>query len=517
MNKTQKQAMSLIATLVMTFIVLFFANHYNVDSFWLNPILIFTILTLKNKNKLQKILGLTTFVIFITSLFLKFTYIGFISTVANLVFISAIGYIYDDDAGTFFSNLQHKQKSTPGRYKAIVIGIIMLILSMIPYTMVDALWNGTILETGGKTAIIYGLALICEYIDQMCARNAAVVEEYKREREIESTPVDTTRVIQFLAVWLLILDLSIFGYMFSATGSGYNIFLITTLVTMVSTALVLPSGNKDDVLAVVYGWLRPFQPVALLALLIAHEKALTLNMIYVAIALLIYMLYMIRIINMKASLILTSFVLLLPFVGFVSNPYRHLSTEKPNISDVLLAKDGFAIQYMTTNDLISESKKLHQTVNQTNTGSSNESRYDEQLKRMNKIAEKVNRMDYYTSLFNRIDATDPYLFYKLSVESDGPNHLGNPRPVFVIDITAKNTANKHARAVDIEGVKNYMAVNKDAGKLLFSQLLYDGAIGRNELVNGIYELRYQLRDENNGVYYTKSYDVEIENDNIRIN
>lgn len=62
-----------------------------------------------------------------------------------------------------------------------------------------------------------------------------------------------------------------------------------------------------------------------------------------------------------------------------------------------------------------------------------------------------------------------------------------------------------------------MVVNKDAGKLLFSQLLYDGAIGRNELVNGIYELRYQLRDENNGVYYTKSYDVEIENDNIRIN
>lgn len=167
MSKTQKEAFILIGTLIATFIVLLLANQLHVDSFWLNPILIFTILTVKSHNILQRILGLSTFIIFAIGLFFQLAYVGFLSAAINLTILSAIFYVYDDTHDTIISSLNDQsERVVPGRWNAIFFGLLMLIFSMIPYIMLDYMWDGTILELGGKTAIIYGLTLICEYISK---------------------------------------------------------------------------------------------------------------------------------------------------------------------------------------------------------------------------------------------------------------------------------------------------------------------------------------------------------------
>ena len=124
MSKTQKEAFILIGTLIATFIVLLLANQLHVDSFWLNPILIFTILTVKSNNMLQRILGLSTFVIFAIGLFFQLTYVGFLSAAINLSILSAIAYVYDDTHDTIVSSLNDpSERVIPGRWNAIFFGL----------------------------------------------------------------------------------------------------------------------------------------------------------------------------------------------------------------------------------------------------------------------------------------------------------------------------------------------------------------------------------------------------------
>lgn len=260
MSKTQKQAFILISTLIATFIVLLLANQLHVDSFWLNPILIFTILTVKSENILQRILGASTFIIFAIGLFFQLAYVGFLSAAINLAILSAIAYVYDDTHDTIISSLTDKsERVVPGRWNAIFFGLIMLVFSMIPYIMLDYIWDGTILELGGKTAIIYGLTLVCEYISKNQETNAQKIIEYKRQKEqalsenqTAESPTQVSGIIKFLAVWMIVLDLSIFSYLFNQSQSGFNLAMIATIITIVLISFIQAHENKEDVLNIVY-------------------------------------------------------------------------------------------------------------------------------------------------------------------------------------------------------------------------------------------------------------------------
>ena len=116
MVKTKKQALTLIMTIVATFATLLFANKLHINSFWLNPVLIFTIMSVKSKNDMQKGLGISAFLIYTISMFLRLTYVGFLSAVVNLSIISAIIYVYGN------ANMSENEKPIPGRFKAVILG-----------------------------------------------------------------------------------------------------------------------------------------------------------------------------------------------------------------------------------------------------------------------------------------------------------------------------------------------------------------------------------------------------------
>lgn len=366
MSKTQKQAFILIGTLIATFIVLLLANQLHVDSFWLNPILIFTILTVKSHNILQHILGLSTFIIFAIGLFFQLAYVGFLSTAINLTILSAIFYVYDDTHDTIISSLNDQsERVVPGRWNAIFFGLLMLIFNMIPYIMLDYMWDGTILELGGKTAIIYGLTLICEYISKNQEENAQKLIEYKRQKELaskenklEENKPQTSAVIKFLAVWMIVLDLSIFSYIFNQNQSGFNLATTATLFTIVLISFIQSHDDKEDVLNIVYTWLRPFQATALLVLLISHEKTVNLTIFYIILILIVHALWMLNKITIKTTLVTSSIILFVPLIGYLSNPYRFINETRPTVSDVLFEKNPMPSSSFTLSDFWEEDEKL---------------------------------------------------------------------------------------------------------------------------------------------------------------
>lgn len=526
MSKTQKEAFILIGTLIATFIVLLLANQLHVDSFWLNPILIFTILTVKSNNILQRILGLSTFVIFSIGLFFQLAYVGFLSAAINLAILSAIFYVYDDTHDTVISSLNDQsERVVPGRWNAIFVGLVMLIFSMIPYIMLDYIWDGTILELGGKTAIIYGLTLVCEYISKYQENNTQKIIEYKHQKEqalsenqTAESPTQVSGIIKFLAVWIIVLDLSIFSYLFNQSQSGFNLAMIATIITIVLISFIQAHEDKEDVLNIVYTWLRPFQATALLVLLISHEKTVNLTIFYIILILIVHALWIVNQITIKTTLITTSIILFIPLIGYLSNPYRFINTEKPNIQSVLFEKNKMPLSSFTLSDFWKENDNLNmkndnQNTNDTKRTADNfdntewrnrkESLKQEELTinsskktKIHDFVRKFNDLYYSTRLKDQRNDSNKFLFYKIDVVNDAGEHdIESENPILAFDVRVKEydriTADTIDSKVMFEEIEKY---NQFQG--LLSQITKDRAIKENDLDDGEYHIKYRVFDQN---------------------
>lgn len=533
MSKTQKQAFILIGTLIATFIVLLLANQLHIDSFWLNPILIFTILTVKSENILQRILGASTFIIFAIGLFFQLTYVGFLSAAINLAIMSAIAYVYDDTHDTIISSLTDKsERVVPGRWNAIFFGLIMLVFSMIPYIMLDYIWDGTILELGGKTAIIYGLTLVCEYISKNQETNAQKIIEYKRQKEqalsenqTAESPTQVSGIIKFLAVWMIVLDLSIFSYLFNQSQSGFNLAMIATIITIVLISFIQAHENKEDVLNIVYTWLRPFQATALLVLLISYEKTVNLTIFYIILILIVHALWMVNKITIKTTLITSSIILFIPLIGYLSNPYRFINEETPDIQSVLFEKNNMPLSSFTLSDFWKENEKLnisndefYKRLNDQNTDDTKRTtnNFDntewrdrkENLKqeelpintskkaRTHDFVRKFNDLYYSTRLKDQRNDSNKFLFYKIDVVNDAGEHdIESENPILAFDIRVKQydriTADTLDSKVMFEEIEKYNQFQD-----LLNQLTKDGAIKENDLEDGEYSIKYRVFDQN---------------------
>ena len=553
MSKTQKKAFILIGTLIATFIVLLLANQLHVDSFWLNPILIFTILTVKSENILQRILGAITFIIFAIGLFFQLAYVGFLSAAINLSILSAIFYVYDDTHDTVISSLNNQsEKVVPGRWNAIFVGLIMLVFSIIPYIMLDYIWDGTILELGGKTAIIYGLTLVCEYISKYQENNAQKIIEYKRQKEqalsenqANETPTQVSGIIKFLAVWMIVLNLSIFSYLFNQNQSGFNLAMIATIITIVLISFIQAHEDKEDVLNIIYTWLRPFQATALLVLLISHEKTVNLTIFYIILILIVHALWMVNKITIKTTLITSSIVLFIPLIGYLSNPYRFINTERPDIQSVLFEKNKIALSSFTLSDFWKEDEKLNMSndefykrLNDQNTDDTKptadnfdntewrnrkESLKQEELTinsskktKIHDFVRKFNDLYYSTRLKDQRNDENKFLFYKIDVvNSSGEHDIESENPILAFDVRVKEydriTADTIDSKVMFEEIEKY---NQFQG--LLSQITKDGAIKENDLDDGEYRIKYRVFDKDDKKLAEWDFNTKITKGTIEI-
>lgn len=535
MSKTQKEAFILIGTLIATFIILLLANQLHVDSFWLNPILIFTILTAKSKNILQRILGLTTFVIFAIRLFFQLAYVGFLSTAINLAILSAIAYVYDDTHDTIVSSLNDpNEKVIPGRWNAIFLGLIMLVFSMIPYIMLDAIWDGTILELGGKTAIIYGLTLICEYISKKQEQNAQKIIEYKRQKKLASQENQTddpnfqvSPVIKFLAVWMIVLDLSIFSYLFNQSQSGFNLAIITTLITIVLISFIQSHDDKEDVLNIIYTWLRPFQSTALLVLLISHEKTVNLTIFYIILILIVHALWMLNKITIKTTLVTSSIILFMPLVGYLSNPYRFINETKPTVSDVLFEKNKMPLSSFTLSDFWKEDDKLkmnnnefykrlndddedtenkltpyqkEKIENQKFKESKKQNLTETQIEKLKTFVEKFNELNYSMSDEHMSETNKNYLFHKASLTTEtSETYTSGSEPILTFKVNIKDTNYQNASNKNPKYYRDYLRKYGNSYDNHFRQMTNDTNLF-DKIENGRYIIRFIMYSTDGEIY-----------------
>lgn len=535
MSKTQKEAFILIGTLIATFIVLLLANQLHVDSFWLNPILIFTILTVKSNNMLQRILGLSTFVIFAIGLFFQLTYVGFLSAAINLSILSAIAYVYDDTHDTIVSSLNDpSERVIPGRWNAIFFGLIMLVFSMIPYIMLDSIWDGTILELGGKTAIIYGLTLICEYISKNQEQNAQKLIEYKKQKELASQENQTDEpqfqvspVIKFLAVWMIVLDLSIFSYLFNQSQSGFNLAIITTLITIVLISFIQSHDDKEDVLNIIYTWLRPFQATALLVLLISHEKTVNLTIFYIILILIVHALWMLNKITIKTTLVTSSIILFIPLIGYLSNPYRFINETKPTVSDVLFEKNKMPLSSFTLSDFWKEDDKLkinnnefykrlndddedtenkltpyqkEKIENQKFKESKKQNLTETQIEKLKTFVEKFNELNYSMSDEHMSETNTNYLFHKasLTTETSEPYTSGS-EPILTFEVNIKDTNYQNASNKNPKYYRDYLRKYGNSYDNHFRQMTNDTNLF-DKIENGRYIIRFIMYSTDGEIY-----------------
>lgn len=542
MSKTQKEAFILIGTLIATFIVLLLVNQLHVDSFWLNPILIFTILTVKSNNILQRILGLSTFVIFAIGLFFQLAYVGFLSAAINLSILSAIAYVYDDTHDTIVSSLNDpNERVIPGRWNAIFLGLIMLILSMIPYIILDTIWDGTILELGGKTAIIYGLTLICEYISKKQEQNAQKLIEYKRQKELASqeNQIDdphfqVSPVIKFLAVWMIVLDLSIFSYLFNQSQSGFNLAIITTLITIVLISFIQSHDDKEDVLNIIYTWLRPFQATALLVLLISHEKTVNLTIFYIILILIVHALWMLNKITIKTTLVTSSIILFIPLIGYLSNPYRFINETRPNILDVLFEKNKMPLSSFTLSDFWKEDEKLNMNNNEFYKRLNDDNKeqlteYEKQEKEniefrdskkqnlTDSQIEKFNALNYSMSYTDMHTTNQYYLFHKASLQDEsGQPYVSGPEPILTFEVTIKGTNNENALNKNPKFYYDRLTKSMFAYSDHFETLANQDTNVFDEIENGHYLIRFIIYGKDREIYSKDKLITKIEDEHVKV-
>lgn len=498
MVKTKKQALTLIMTIVATFATLLFANKLHINSFWLNPVLIFTIMSVKSKNDMQKGLGISAFLIYTISMFLRLTYVGFLSAVVNLSIISAIIYVYGN------ANMSENEKPIPGRFKAVILGVVALILSMIPYSILDLIWQSTILEISGKTAILYGLTLILEYIARQAEKEADYVLQIQASHPKKHRNHSLT--IQFLAIWLLILNMTILGYITNTAVKGYHLIFTVEIVTMIITFFIKPH-NENDVMNTVYTWLRPFQSLALFVLLVVHNQPSIWNITYLVILALVYTLCMMRKIGTKLGLFVSACALFLPVFGMVSNPYNWTSQSKPTVMDVLFAKDKVSIQNITPHELIDNNGKVLDQLRKENK--------NEMLR---KFVDNFNKKNYYTTIKVDNDQYN-YIFYHANLTDEyGEINEDSPHQTLTFSVHVKEQKNNEAELINPEPLFNSIESEgiyddgpnetKGYGKLL-SVLNNDGAITEGDLDDGYYGIRYRVYDQYGQMIKQKTINIKV--------
>lgn len=471
------------------------------------------------------------------------------SAAINLAILSAIFYVYDDTHNTVVSSLNDpSEKVIPGRWNAIFFGLIMLILSMIPYIILDAIWDGTILELGGKTAIIYGLTLICEYISKKQEQNAQKLIEYKRQKEIalqenklEEDKPQTSAVIKFLAVWMIVLDLSIFSYIFNQSQSGFNLATIATLFTIVLISFIQSHDDKEDVLNIVYTWLRPFQATALLILLISHEKTINLTIFYIILILIVHALWMLNKITIKTTLATSSIILFIPLIGYLSNPYRFINESRPTVSDVLFEKNPMPLSSFTLSDMLKTNEKSDDDIKNTysylynndkeylteyekqereNTkfrDSKKQNLTDSQIQKLKTFVEKFNALNYTMSYTDMHTTNQYYLFHKASLQDQsGQPYTDGPEPILTFEVNIKGTNDEKALNKNPKFYYDRLTRSMFAYSDHFETLANQDTNVFDEIENGHYLIRFIIYGKDGEIYSKDKLITRIEKEHVKV-
>ena len=330
---TKSDLFYFLLPLLFIFICQFFKTHL-VFTYLLNPMLIFTIFAVKSQSLLQKSMGVVAFSSFILMSIVPYYHIGFWSLVLMCIFLSGIFYIYEDPSieSSVSVNVYRKIKSV-----LLLLAGVVVFMAGFPFSLIQLFWSGTFLEVGGDTALLFGFVLLMEqFLNKM---HRQMIEDEKLKTLSDRPKPDSSLLIKILTIWLFVLDFSIVAYVFQPNNKGFGFALTFAILTILLSTLVRPTYSEYDIFDGFYQKVRPFQGIMLLLLLVSYEQTLTLGLFYLTIAVIAHIVWSLNFMNTKQLLIFEVLLLFFPLFGYVSNPYRFVTYDRPNIMDVLMQKN----------------------------------------------------------------------------------------------------------------------------------------------------------------------------------
>ena len=345
----KKEALQLMGVLSFIFISVLLSSFIGLKLFLFLPIIVLVVLSFRTNVMLHKVMSVTAYLVTLLAEYLNSAYIGFYSTVVCALLISAVFYMYSGE--TFLSNDKDDYSDVFKRAIVISVGIFTVCASAVLYGVFSGLFSGTFLEKGFATGVIFGIVVLVARVVQLASEDKQVkvgleqkltVEQIRmlkerKKQEAEERAKRNELLIKFMSIWLVIIDFSIFGYVFSKNdqGFGYVMFLITLTVLFVT---FFPENGQDSVYNLIYSKLRPFQSVAFLILIVAHENKFDIGMFYLTLIVIAHIAWVLGYINLKTFFVISILIYFVPLIGYKSNPFVLIDERRPNVRSVIMEK-----------------------------------------------------------------------------------------------------------------------------------------------------------------------------------
>ena len=236
----------------------------------------------------------------------------------------------------------------------MLLTVLISIGGYIVFAVVSSIWDGSFLEYGGNTALIFAMQYllflsITKSRQDEPTKVAHLFQKERRTKEMKAAieaerqakeralaqafevplkaPSQTAakfgnNIVKFASVWLLVMDMSILAYFFRPNDVGFGFGAFFVLLTIVLSLIFKSEEDKEDVFSIIYHKIRPIQPIFFILLLIAHAHKFSYGAAYALLFSAAYFFWAINKINMKTLLTFTVIIYFFPVFGYLSNPYR---------------------------------------------------------------------------------------------------------------------------------------------------------------------------------------------------
>ena len=351
-----KQVYLIFGLVLFAFVNVFlFDNKEGVGFSVFSTIALLTI-GLLSKRTILRVLGIVSYLINVIVAIFGFNYLGWLTGVQAIELIFIVWYLYPKD--TFLKTDTTDKYTYRFRWQqflltaAISFGIYAL------FHIANSLWEGSFLEYGGNTALIFGIQYFLytslersraheeNFVStlELAAKN---LEQYKNQASLNPlTPVKKSKLpslatdnfVKIAAIWLVVMDLSILSYIIRPNDIGFGIGAFFVLLSIAVSLFVKTVENKEDVFSVIYHKIRPVQPVFFIILLIANAHKFSYGAAYALLFAIVYFIWAINKINMKTLLTVTILIYFLPVFGYISNPFRLGAKDLPAVFKMIVDK-----------------------------------------------------------------------------------------------------------------------------------------------------------------------------------
>ena len=348
-----KQVYLIFGLVLFAFVNVFlFDNKEGVGFSVFSTIALLTI-GLLSKRPILRALGIVSYVVNVIVAIFGFNYLGWLTGVQAIELIFIVWYLYPKD--TFLKTDATDKYTYRFRWQqflltaAISFGIYAL------FHIANSLWEGSFLEYGGNTALIFGIQYFLYIsIERSRANEANFVrnleESAKKITEIKAgtqfhplypakkAAFASDNFVKIAAIWLVVMDLSILSYIIKPNDIGFGIGAFFVLLSIIVSLFVKTVENKEDVFSVIYHKIRPVQPVFFIILLIANAHKFSYGAAYALLFAIVYFIWAINKINMKTLLTVTILIYFLPVFGYISNPFRLGAKDLPAVFKMMVDK-----------------------------------------------------------------------------------------------------------------------------------------------------------------------------------